>query len=113
MEALRFWFVRSCFVILVVAVASAALSGCLVIPIPIGMASAPVPAAVQQTQGSIVPPQTATVAPAASTPRVTLAKEENRQSTITKSAECKEQAEKLLSDSEKRAYMKQCMSEQR
>jgi hypothetical protein len=104
--------VRYRFAIVVGGVVSSMLSGCLLDPTPIGTTSSPT-IFYQESQGSMTAREVTTPQPSPSSPRGTLvAKKETRESAKTR-AECQEQADKLLSGSEKRDYIKQCMSDKR
>jgi pantothenate synthetase len=67
----------------------------------------------QEPQGSVMRREgTVTTAPnLASTSRGMIVTNEESQERANMRAECKEQSEKLLSNSEKRDYLKQCMSD--
>jgi hypothetical protein len=95
------------------------LSGCLFIPIPIGIVSSPA-TAYQKPDGSVTSRQEAMTArptPLPSTRHGKLAAKKDHQeqerAKKRQERECKEQAEKLLSDAEKGAYTKECMSQER
>ena len=96
--------VRFCSTFLTSALASLILSGCLFIPIPIGIVHSPT--------GAVTSRQEALP----STPDGELAAKKKHQESAKKRqerAECKEQAEKLYSDADMRAYTKEYMSEER
>jgi hypothetical protein len=85
------------------------LSGCLFIPAPIGVVY-PTAYPVASREEAMAPPST----PLATNPNGKLAAKKERQETAKKRqrVECKEQAE-LLSDADRQAYAKECMSEER
>ena len=85
------------------------LSGCFFIPIPIGVVYPASP--YQEPDGAVT--SGAEANPSASLPDDKLAaKKDNKQTAgkTKKRIECKQQAEKLLSDSDRQAYMKAHMS---
>jgi hypothetical protein len=97
---------RFCSTILTSILALLILSGCLFIPVPIGMAY-------QKPERSVTP-QEETTSP--SNPDLKLAAKKKHLDNAKekqKRTECKEQAEKLLSHEDRRAYMKECMSKER
>ncbi len=87
------------------------LSGCLFIPIPIGTVYSPA-TAYQKPEGSVTSREEAMTAPPTPSDGKLAAKKENQES-AKKRVECKGQAEKLLSDADRRAHMKECMSKER
>jgi hypothetical protein len=102
--------VRFCSTFLTTALVSLMLSGCFFIPIPIGVVYPATP--YQEPDGAV----TSGANPSASLPDDKLAAKKDNQQTAGKTKkriECKQQAEKLLSDSDRQAYMKECMSDER
>jgi hypothetical protein len=104
--------VRFCFTLLTTTLVSLMLSGCLFIPIPIGMVY---PATTyQKPDGTVTSGAEAT--PSTRLPDDKLAAKKDHQQPggkKQKRIECKDQADKLLSDADRRAYTKECMSEER
>ena len=106
---------RPCSTLLTSAFALLMLSGCLFIPIPIGMVYSPTTAH-QKPERSVTSQEEAMTArpiPLPSTPDSKLAAKKEYQESAKKRVECKERAEKLLSDTDRRAYTKECMSKER
>ncbi len=108
--------VRSCSTLLTSALALLMLSGCLFIPIPIGMVYSPT--TYQKPEGSVTSREeamTTSPTPLPSTPDNKLAAKKEHQESAKKRqerVECKEQAQKLLSDADRRTYTKECMSKE-
>jgi hypothetical protein len=94
------------------------IKACLFIPIPIGMVYSPA-TTYQKPEGSVTSGEeamTASPTPLPSTPDGKLAAKKEHQERAKERqerVECKEQAEKLLSDADRRAYTKECMSKER
>jgi hypothetical protein len=109
--------VRFCFTVLTSAVASLMLSGCLFIPIPIGMVYSPA-TAYQKPAGSITSREDAILTSSTPSPPTpgnrSAAKKQHQESAKIRQerVECREQAEKLFSDADRRAYTKECTSEE-
>ena len=104
--------VRFCSTFLTTALVSLMLSGCFFIPIPIGVVYPATP--YQEPDGAVT--SGAEANPSASLPNDKLAAKKDNQQTAGKTKkriDCKQQAEKLLSDSDRQAYMKECMSDER
>jgi len=104
--------VRFCSTFLLIGLVSLMLSGCFFIPIPIGVVYPATP--YQEPDGAVT--SGAEASPSASLPDDKLAAKKDNQQTAGKTKkriDCKQQAEKLLSDSDRQAYMKECMSDER
>ena len=111
---------RFCSAFLAATLISLMLSGCLFIPIPIGVIYPST--AYQKPDGAVT--SGAENVPSTSLPDDKLAAEKHHQQSAWKRhtrVECNQQAEKLLSDADRRAYIdadrrayiKECMSEER
>ena len=108
---------RFCSTLLTSALVSLMLSGCLFIPVPIGVVY---PSANQNPESSAMSREKAMAAPSTTSPSTPDGKLASKKGEHQENAklrqepvECKEQAEKLFSDADRRAYTKECISEER
>ena len=102
--------VRFCSTVLATTLISLMLSGCLVIPIPVGMVYT---TDTQQPDDSAISQKVATATPSSPIPGRKHAAKKDHQEAAEKRQECNDQAEKLFSDAERQAYTKECMSAER
>ena len=102
--------VRFCSTLLATTLIALMLSGCLIIPIPVGMVYT---TDTHQPDNSAMSQNLATATPLPSIHERKDAAKKDHQETAEKRQECSDQAEKLFSDAERQAYTKECMSQER
>ena len=102
--------VRFCSTVLATTLIALMLSGCLIIPIPVGTVYT---TDTHQPDNSAISQNLATATPLPSIPGRKHAAKKDHQEIAEKRQECNDQAEKLFSDAERQAYTKECMSEER